>query len=757
MLLLIIAVADASASVPAFHPDYSAPSSGAGISRVAVSQLGYPYTCFNINLNVQNVTLRVMLDSSISDLLIPNVGINAYSGTKLNRTRPIGAQNITGKAYGTGNWTGFGFQGSVSLPSTNVTTSNAPAIAVIAQTSSYVFSYSTNQGRLGLGFAPQAYFNATPPTVIDAWAASYVTSSSSVGFRMCQYRNSSLSFVDFGSLALAPSCNASIPQIAWINSPVPSTYTVNVRSFSVNGTQVQLNSNFQANGTWSRIETCEKAVYLPTEAFTVYKNALIASGGLTTDAAQGFFTASASLGVVYYNIKIDLMPNITFEFISDPATNATVSITLGPRQYIYYDGAVARSLYVDGQTSSRVVFGTPFFIDVYLLFDQHNNDGNDDNRFDSCDELRFSDTIVIVNNFSDHHDHYDDHHHNDHYHAFAFPDHNDHHDDHHNDPDYINDHHDHHDDDNDHARLRFSDTIVIVNNFSDHHDHHHDHDHHHNHHHNDHYHAFAFPDHNDHHDDHHNDPDYINDHHDHHDDDNDHARLRFSDTIVIVNNFSDHHDHHHDHDHHHNHHHNDHYHAFAFPDHNDHHDDHHNDPDYINDHHDHHDDDNDHARLRFSDIIVIVNIFSDHHDHRDDHHHNHHHNDHYHAFAFPDHNDHHDDHHNDPDYNNDHHDDDHHDHHDDDNDHARLRFSDIIVIVNIFSDHHGHRDHHHHNDHHNDDYYNDYHHAFSNDHHDHHNHDGNHNNHDKPRSHNDALLDFRLNLDKELDRHPHSR
>ncbi|KAL2911656.1 hypothetical protein HK105_208864 [Polyrhizophydium stewartii] len=223
--------------------------------------------------------INIRFDTSSADMEIPN-HIHNSNGADVFFTRQSNQPDINGTTYGTGNWTGFGTTASIALSSSSTAASNAPVIVISSQTSPEVVSDQNIQGRLGLAPAATALYVTSPPTVLDALVASGSINTTNVGIRTCYVDNSYNSFFEIGPSGLSSQCEAADPKIAWINSPVQSSFALNVRTISVGGVPVQLSPSFQANGAWPKIETCENYILLPTEAFAAFKNAIIANGGM---------------------------------------------------------------------------------------------------------------------------------------------------------------------------------------------------------------------------------------------------------------------------------------------------------------------------------------------------------------------------------------------------------------------------------------------------------------------------------------------
>ncbi|KAL2916887.1 hypothetical protein HK105_203666 [Polyrhizophydium stewartii] len=371
-------------------------------SRIAARLPGGFETCFLMSINVQGVALNVMVDSGSTDLSIPNAGLNNYAGPAINATRPAGASTISASYGDQSGWSGFGFQGNVSITNTTIKAGNAPIIAMESQTSSPVYTDgSTSQGLIGLAYAALGGFAVTPATIMDAWYASGTLPSNTIGFHACPYGRTNESYIDFGNTAPSTKCNASGVPTVWAPSPAQTYFTIDIRNISVAGTRVALPSTFQPGSGWSGwsiVDSCTSVARLPGTVITALKAAIIASGGLPSDIQASQSTRDNFLGGSIAVLPANpfnwaALPNVTFEITSDQPTasgrNAPFSITMGAKQYIQKDSnGYYNMLFFDGG-DTMAILGVPFFTHLFVLLDRQNGrvgfspgDNNDVPDFD---------------------------------------------------------------------------------------------------------------------------------------------------------------------------------------------------------------------------------------------------------------------------------------------------------------------------------------------------------------------------------------
>nr|KAJ3418618.1 hypothetical protein HK105_008092 [Polyrhizophydium stewartii] len=103
--LLAIALPNAAASASLMRPDppriggfrkFRRDSAAINVSSASIA------SCLMTQLNVLGVTLDVQLDTSSSDLEVPNAGINDYSSAHVSVSRPPDAQEFSGAVYDDG-------------------------------------------------------------------------------------------------------------------------------------------------------------------------------------------------------------------------------------------------------------------------------------------------------------------------------------------------------------------------------------------------------------------------------------------------------------------------------------------------------------------------------------------------------------------------------------------------------------------------------------------------------------------------------
>nr|KAJ3418619.1 hypothetical protein HK105_008093 [Polyrhizophydium stewartii] len=146
-----------------------------------------------------------------------------------------------------------------------------------------LFEDTNGHGRLGLGPVSNAYLHKNPPTVLEAWVASGAISNTNVSLRLCPSDNAASSFFDFGTQGFASRCNAASPQIAWMESPGPGAYLVEVYDVRIGGQPAPIDNAFQFNSTYSVIQSCNDKVLLTPDIADMFKNKIVASAGYPSD------------------------------------------------------------------------------------------------------------------------------------------------------------------------------------------------------------------------------------------------------------------------------------------------------------------------------------------------------------------------------------------------------------------------------------------------------------------------------------------
>ncbi|KAH6584630.1 hypothetical protein BASA61_007341 [Batrachochytrium salamandrivorans] len=92
------------------------------VERIAGGFLG----CYTMDVDVQGVHLKLMIDTGSSDTTVAVSGLNQYSGPTVPLERPAGAKSLSAKYSDKSGWTGFGTIAQTGLPGANIYANNAP-------------------------------------------------------------------------------------------------------------------------------------------------------------------------------------------------------------------------------------------------------------------------------------------------------------------------------------------------------------------------------------------------------------------------------------------------------------------------------------------------------------------------------------------------------------------------------------------------------------------------------------------------------
>ncbi|KAH6572400.1 hypothetical protein BASA61_003056 [Batrachochytrium salamandrivorans] len=125
------------------------------VERIAGGFLG----CYTMDVDVQGVHLKLMIDTGSSDTTVAVSGLNQHSGPTVPLERPAGAKSLSAKYSDKSGWTGFGTIAQTGLPGANIYANNAPVVEMARQTANPSFSTGKdNNGLLGLSYSSRAIY-----------------------------------------------------------------------------------------------------------------------------------------------------------------------------------------------------------------------------------------------------------------------------------------------------------------------------------------------------------------------------------------------------------------------------------------------------------------------------------------------------------------------------------------------------------------------------------------------------------------------
>ncbi|KAH6564037.1 hypothetical protein BASA62_008159 [Batrachochytrium salamandrivorans] len=343
------------------------------VERIAGGFLG----CYTMDVDVQGVHLKLMIDTGSSDTTVAVSGLNQYSGPTVPLERPAGAKSLSAKYSDKSGWTGFGTIAQIGLPGTNIYANNAPVVGMAKQTTNPPFSTGKdNNGLLGLSYSSRAIYISDPPSVMDAWLEAGVIEKNEILVHGCPYDLAHQSYIDIGNTSPSHSCGSSGTPLAWAKSPRLGEYTVDIKSVYVGSQEVSLPKNFQkGDDDWSYVDTCTPLLNVPKPVASALFEAIIQSGGLpaglTTHEINEFTSGEKALPKAK-RIDWSLLPSLTFEIAATGGRGKTFKIMLGPHQYIQPDLNGDNVMIVISSFSEYIVLGVAFHSSLDILHDRKN-------------------------------------------------------------------------------------------------------------------------------------------------------------------------------------------------------------------------------------------------------------------------------------------------------------------------------------------------------------------------------------------------
>ena len=307
---------------------------------------GHIYTCFNMNLTVQNQTFLAQVDTGSTDTALPRTGLAGYSGTpSLSLPIPTGGQQLYAQYGDTSYWYGYLVRIRVSATSKpNVTAPNAPIIMITSQSTSPVFvSGSISQGLMGLAFKPLTNTVSNPYSVMDAWFEAGVIPRNQVSFHGCPSRKRNESWIDFGNETPVTKCGN---KNATLYMPTVSHVNIEILQIRVGGTSIPFPNEFQVSlnftKTYSVLDSCTSLILLPTAIHDVFKASVINSNAFSSRVKnyalfEDWVGGLYSLGLVPADVNFSKLPTLTFTLSTGRNDGNAISLTLGPRQYLEID------------------------------------------------------------------------------------------------------------------------------------------------------------------------------------------------------------------------------------------------------------------------------------------------------------------------------------------------------------------------------------------------------------------------------------
>ncbi|KAJ8326190.1 hypothetical protein QVD99_002333 [Batrachochytrium dendrobatidis] len=371
VLVMMLVINSTAVRVPLYRSSRSAsvfnPAKSANIPITSTQA-----ACFMINLNVDDGTFNVMVDTGSSDTVIPVKNLNNYNGPTLDYMGQPNAKMISGSYASKAGWTGYGLSLFVGLSGTDTTADNAPIVNAIRQTANPIFiDGQDTQGLLGLAYSAAAVYKTNPSTVMDAWVAAGQFAKNEVAFRACPWEKESQSSIDFGNTQPVNNCGKNGSPNVWVKSPEQGLFSVDIKGISVHGTPVRLPSAFQRNGRLSIIDSCTTDLKLPGNVINAIRDIMIRLGGFPP------LNTARTPAPPTRPINLALLPSITFHIATGgamrSAPGSTISVTIGPQQYLIYRPGYWYQMAAFRSDDDSVILGGPFFTSLNIVHDRTNH------------------------------------------------------------------------------------------------------------------------------------------------------------------------------------------------------------------------------------------------------------------------------------------------------------------------------------------------------------------------------------------------
>lgn len=270
------------------------------------------------------------MDTGSSDTILPLPSVIDYDGPTidLNVSGQLYTRNYADGSY----WDGYLVELDVGIPNTAIY-GPVPIMAMKNQSTEPWFIGGRVNGLIGLAFTALAS-SSEQGTVMDAWFSGNQISRNQIAFHGCPYLSATESWIDFGNDVPYSKCGN---QYARIKLKELIYYKVDVQSIIIGSTKFELNVS-------SVIDSCNSFIFVPTSVAESFRQSLLTSGAFSTNITKAFtyrywISGNTVLKFQPEDINYDLLPNFTFTLSSGHDEYETVSLSLGPRQYIQGNSA----------------------------------------------------------------------------------------------------------------------------------------------------------------------------------------------------------------------------------------------------------------------------------------------------------------------------------------------------------------------------------------------------------------------------------
>ncbi|KAJ1339205.1 hypothetical protein BSLG_006343 [Batrachochytrium salamandrivorans] len=291
-----------------------------------VALTGGYQSCYFVSMNIAGIQMSISIDSGSTDMAVAGAGLNNYNDAAgvLSISKLPNSPTSSGH-YADGSWwAGFGIQSNVSLNGSTISAKNAPLVVMTAQSTFPIF---------------------------------------------------------------VKECNPSGAPIAWALSPSRSYFTMDVRNISVNDQMIILPKTFQTTDSgliggdikaWSFIDSCSTLIHVPAVVNTALKQAIVASGALssalTPTIVENLLSGTYAYSISSY-INWTALPTLSFDIVSDQSVGGfskILTIVLGGHQYLQCDQNTYCTYLVSGDTEGYATLGIPVFSNLLVTLDRTN-------------------------------------------------------------------------------------------------------------------------------------------------------------------------------------------------------------------------------------------------------------------------------------------------------------------------------------------------------------------------------------------------
>ncbi|KAI8900866.1 aspartic peptidase domain-containing protein [Globomyces pollinis-pini] len=329
-------------------------------------------SCYLMNLEAQNQTFRVMVDTGSSDTTLPSNILNNYKGPNITGVIPDILPYYS--EYGdTSYW--HGYQSNIDIGISNTTIHGiAPVLVMVNQSTDPLFADGEDcDGLFGVGF-PFLSSNVTEPnTLLESWYKNNVIQKNEVAFHGCPYHMEKESWIDIGNETPYSDCGN---QSVTFDVQFESYYTLNVTAIAIANQSVALPVEFQGtypNGfrKWSILDSCTSIILVPDLVMNSFVMALIESYAFPLELAADenfleFLNGNVGYSFEEKDIAWDLLPSLSFSLST---SIGNVDLVLGPRNYLQATTEGYYFILISGQNNDMAILGLPFFSAYHITAD----------------------------------------------------------------------------------------------------------------------------------------------------------------------------------------------------------------------------------------------------------------------------------------------------------------------------------------------------------------------------------------------------